>query len=205
MKKHALSWDTGRAIRRRVVLQSSPQSTSFAASYYRARYYDPNAGRFVSEDPLKSQIKRNRYRYVSNNPLIFNDPLGLIETCSFSGAEPLISWQTLDTVGMSDWILRKATETGGPEGFVPTAILNCAWDRKVSKTLWSNTLRQLTWDCTDTSPCGATKHRIKYAFERRRRFLRSWTDTESRVTSFSFLATDSEEVDMLYCLDKGKP
>jgi RHS repeat-associated protein len=48
------------------------------ASYYRARYYDQNAGRFLSEDPLGFNAKRfNFYSYVLNNPLRFADPLGL--------------------------------------------------------------------------------------------------------------------------------
>lgn len=45
--------------------------------YYRARYYDPALGRFLSEDPIgfKSQ-DTNFYRYVFNNPLKHTDPSG---------------------------------------------------------------------------------------------------------------------------------
>ena len=46
----------------------------------RARYYDPAAGRFISEDTNKGQIDNpltlNRYNYVHNNPLRFIDPSG---------------------------------------------------------------------------------------------------------------------------------
>jgi RHS repeat-associated protein len=45
--------------------------------YYRARYYDPTMGRFLSEDPIGfSSDTSNFYDYVSNNPLVFNDPSG---------------------------------------------------------------------------------------------------------------------------------
>src|SRR5436309_2848932 len=45
--------------------------------YYRARYYDPVAGRFVSEDPLSLSVGLNFYKYVDNAPTLFNDPFGL--------------------------------------------------------------------------------------------------------------------------------
>ena len=48
--------------------------------YYRARYYDTTSGRFLSEDPLEFAGGFNFYRYVSNRPLDFRDPLGLCPT-----------------------------------------------------------------------------------------------------------------------------
>lgn len=45
--------------------------------YYRARYYDPNSGRFLSEDPLGFFTGVNHFSYVSNNPGIYFDPFGL--------------------------------------------------------------------------------------------------------------------------------
>ncbi|HTS07534.1 MAG TPA: IPT/TIG domain-containing protein [Candidatus Eisenbacteria bacterium] len=48
--------------------------------YYRARYYDPANGRFISEDPAGfSSDTFNFYAYVSDNPLVFNDPSGLFK------------------------------------------------------------------------------------------------------------------------------
>jgi RHS repeat-associated protein len=45
--------------------------------YYRARYYDPEIGRFLGEDPLGFEAGVNFYTYVSNNPINFNDPMGM--------------------------------------------------------------------------------------------------------------------------------
>ncbi len=45
--------------------------------YYRARYYTPELGRFVSEDPLQLAAGVNSYAYVSGNPVSLIDPLGL--------------------------------------------------------------------------------------------------------------------------------
>lgn len=44
---------------------------------YRARYYDPTIGRFISEDPKGFAAGQNFYTYVGNNPLNGNDPTGL--------------------------------------------------------------------------------------------------------------------------------
>lgn len=46
--------------------------------YFRARYYDPMIGRFLSEDPLGFEAgDTNLYRYAFNNPLNLADPTGL--------------------------------------------------------------------------------------------------------------------------------
>jgi RHS repeat-associated protein len=46
--------------------------------YYRARYYDPNSGRFLSEDWDREGLNKSLYSYVGNNPGIFVDPSGLV-------------------------------------------------------------------------------------------------------------------------------
>jgi RHS repeat-associated protein len=45
--------------------------------YYRARYFDPASGRFLSEDTLRFKTNVNFYPYAVNAPIRFNDPLGL--------------------------------------------------------------------------------------------------------------------------------
>lgn len=44
--------------------------------YYRARYYYPTTGRFLSEDPIHFHAGTNFYRYVNNNPVLLFDALG---------------------------------------------------------------------------------------------------------------------------------
>lgn len=47
--------------------------------YYRARYYDPALGRFISEDPLGFDAGDiNLYQYAAANPINHNDPSGKI-------------------------------------------------------------------------------------------------------------------------------
>lgn len=50
----------------------------WSAPYYRARYYDSAAGRFLSEDPLRlGGDWGSFYRYTYGNPVNFIDPLGM--------------------------------------------------------------------------------------------------------------------------------
>jgi RHS repeat-associated protein len=53
--------------------------TESGLMYYRARYYDPGVGRFISEDPIGFDGgDTNLYRYVGNSPINFTDPSGLM-------------------------------------------------------------------------------------------------------------------------------
>ena len=47
--------------------------------YYRARYYDPASGRFLSADPIRFNAGPNFYSYVQNAPTEAGDPLGLVQ------------------------------------------------------------------------------------------------------------------------------
>ncbi len=65
-------------------------------TYVRARWYDPNIGRFVSEDPLGLQGGVNPYVFANNDPINGSDPSGMLidfgddgdnnETPHFGGA-----------------------------------------------------------------------------------------------------------------------
>ena len=45
--------------------------------YYRARWYDPQQGRFITEDPIGMQGGMNFYGYVDGSPINATDPAGL--------------------------------------------------------------------------------------------------------------------------------
>jgi len=65
--------------------------TSSGASYYRARYYDPTLGRFVSEDPIWFAGSSDFYAYAQNRPVVARDPTGLkILLCSRRGLQNVV-------------------------------------------------------------------------------------------------------------------
>jgi hypothetical protein len=47
--------------------------------YYRARYYSPQLGRFISEDPAGIDAGTNIYSYVRGDAMDRRDPLGLFD------------------------------------------------------------------------------------------------------------------------------
>jgi RHS repeat-associated protein len=53
--------------------------------YYRARYYNPEIGRFLQTDPIGYGDGMNWYAYCKNNPIGYIDPSGLCDICGDPG------------------------------------------------------------------------------------------------------------------------
>ena len=51
--------------------------------YFRARYYNPITGRFLSEDPIGFRGGINKYAYAGGSPTNFIDPFGLDVTVAY--------------------------------------------------------------------------------------------------------------------------
>ena len=67
--------DTGTTTRLRMAGQPYDQGSGLY--YMRARYYDPDLGRFLSEDPIGVSGGLNLYAYAGNDPVNAMDPAGL--------------------------------------------------------------------------------------------------------------------------------
>src|SRR5438105_2734661 len=83
--------------------------------FNRARYYDPKAGRWISQDPIGFWGgDANLYRYVGNSPTRYSDPSGRIIPLFFLFGGAAAAW----------WLLGPGAGTSnspapGQEGFVP--------------------------------------------------------------------------------------
>ena len=67
---------TDSAIGNRYTFQGREHSWATGFTYFRARWYDPVSGRWLSKDPIGIEGGANQYMFVGNNPVNFLDPLG---------------------------------------------------------------------------------------------------------------------------------
>ena len=82
--------------------------------YYRARYYDPMEGRFISKDPIGfAGGDVNLYRYVQNNPVNFTDPSGLLVYSEYDRATGVLTVTDTTTGGR---VVTSAESGGKPWG-----------------------------------------------------------------------------------------
>ena len=140
--------------------------------YYRARYYDPSAGRFIAEDPAGFNAGVHFYKYVKNQPSDYVDPYGLKckqvtpwqEIPQMSGAplQPYLTFQD----GLA-WQFKTWDFSGGAEGPVISCI--CDWfatHTRIRKFYRKTAAEEAWFECTD---CNAS-HRERHT----RNTLKQW-------------------------------
>jgi len=68
--------------------------------HYRARVYDPEARRFVQQDPAGTVDGTNKYAYVGNYPVNCIDRSGKVEVCvfGFSGLVALVQTTVISNI-----------------------------------------------------------------------------------------------------------
>lgn len=101
-------------------------------AYLRARYYEPDTGRFLSRDPLPLL---QRYAYVGNNPATMVDPTGLLGQSLFSQTLGYTVEVILDSVC---WL------RGGCKDLIE-------WQRKM--LLWAKRFQAGVVACAESTVC----------------------------------------------------
>jgi len=80
-----------------------------AGTYFaQLRNFDPSAGRFTSQDPIKADS--NWYSYCDSNPLVFVDPMGLAAT------PPGASLASVETDSTAAEVVKVALPSTAPDG-----------------------------------------------------------------------------------------
>ena len=77
---------TESAIGNRILWQGREYSWKTGLYYFRARWYDPITGRWMSNDPIGISGGLNQYCFCGNNPVNFTDPMGLQDLGSLPAA-----------------------------------------------------------------------------------------------------------------------
>ena len=83
--------------------------------YFKARYYDPTIGRFLSQDPAEGQDERpasyHRYLYAYGNPTVYVDPDGRVAVMR-EGADLLSDAVFLDYISSNSGAVLEAAADG---------------------------------------------------------------------------------------------
>ena len=126
--------------------------------YYRARYYEPTLGRFVSMDPAGMPDGVNRYAYVGNDPVGMVDPSGMVATvrlwntsADISGLFPNGTLSDVPTGGLGVGVQRlpanqgQQANTWGAQDYVDNAG-GAATGRQMPRVAGDRTMS--AWDYT---------------------------------------------------------
>jgi RHS repeat-associated protein len=107
------------AIGNRYLFQGREYSWATGLYYFRARWYDPVTGRWLSPDPIGINGGLNQYVFCANNPVNMIDPLGLwgIQFGSFAiGSGDM--WMEFDN---SSWMEISKGSAATFDGIIPFA------------------------------------------------------------------------------------
>jgi RHS repeat-associated protein len=194
------------------------KGASFAgALYYRARYYDPSAGGFLGEDPVRSPLRPNLYKYARNNPVGRVDSSGMTDYpyppgmvgkyrgCRLVGVFSLTLWTTeTNETPSSNWYFVRSFQEGpgeSEEGFgVPWAVVTCLWERTYSAELWGHVLTTYTYRCWSETCLGYhqwTTHEFRWSLQD----LGRTTGTETTTTQHLGLGAEDDTNDLLCITD----
>jgi RHS repeat-associated protein len=116
---------TESAVGNNILWQGREYSWKTGLYYFRARWYDPITGRWVSNDPIGISGGLNQYVFCGNNPVNFTDPFGLTSEWAF--------WDPNSAVGRQFVSIGDAFGSTLARPFYPEAARN-VWNEAVNNS-----------------------------------------------------------------------
>ncbi len=187
--------------------------------FSRARYYDPASGRFLAEDPVRSPVQSNLYKYVRNSPPNRIDSSGMTDQppyppgmwgkyrgCRLVGTLALTLWTSQGgRTPTSDWQFVSSFQSGpdmDPLKIIgmPTAAITCLWERTYSAELLGHVLTTYTWHCWSSS-CFGYNEFTTHTFQWSTKDLGRTTGKEPTTTHHNGFGVEDETNDVLCVSD----
>jgi RHS repeat-associated protein len=111
------------------------------------RYYDPATGQFLSVDP-KVSVTRQPYEYASNNPVVYNDPMGEQWVCAVM----------VDNVSEYLYVLSSsAVQICSGDDYEPEKVCDSIWRNR-----WWGGQRVADDECSDYSDSAVSGTAVAY-------------------------------------------
>jgi RHS repeat-associated protein len=105
-----------------------------AQMYYRARWYNPVNGTFLSEDPKRFRGGLNLYSYTKNSPVNFTDPHGTFPVAAVViGGVIIVEWGIHYYLSNRAWKMFPAND---PHGRAKHCYVNCMSTRIHGNPVW---------------------------------------------------------------------
>ena len=127
------------------LFSSKPLDTETNLYYYINRYYDPDTGRFITQDPLKLIDRPNPYTYPNNDPINYIDPYGLCGERREKRTD-IPWWEKLEKgyyygTGFGEkaleYYVQRWIETDNPLWTIPSAISSLWTPETYQDTAWT--------------------------------------------------------------------
>lgn len=104
MQIEGAGWEAGR-------YPGQTEDVETGLFYNRHRYFDPNLGRYLTQDPIGLEGGLNLYSYTRNNPVNFSDSLGLDPMVDIAMRNNIPAWAKPDSGPQKSacrWVCEKA-------------------------------------------------------------------------------------------------
>ncbi len=191
------------------------ENDSTGLYYYRARYYSPDVGSFISEDPTRVDNGINSYAYADGDPVGRRDPLGLGTICTWAGDTPWLSWRGAAVrhyYGPTTFEFARAIgpengdELPGAAAGVPVSFIECHWKRSYYLMVTNYSIVRSTVQCVQQQNCGRSRKWTEHHLHFRSVELQEPGGAEPFITNIpAGMGWDSEVLDKLFCLRNPPP